>query len=115
MEVIKNILAQEHGDLFTEYSPLNQSILQEESTAIYDESSSSDDNEDEEEVLSQKNLKLDPMEEKVSLVETYLPNIRNQALFQDPYAHFLKTFEEGINFVRSSVLPKVRRFFSTAA
>ena len=36
---------------------------------IYDESDSSDDNEDEEEVISQKNLKLDPVEEKVSLVE----------------------------------------------
>ena len=104
-------------DLFTKYSPLNQSIpgLQEDNTTIYDESSSSDDNEDEEDFLSQKNLFLDPVEEKITLVETYLSNTPNQVLFQDPFAQFLKTFEEGIDIFRSSVSPNAEKNFSTAA
>ena len=116
VEVIKHTLAQEHGDLFTDFSPLNQNIsgLQEDNTAIYDEPSSSDNNEYEEEFLSQKNLFLDPMEEKITLVETYLLNNPNQVLFEDPFAHFLKTFEEEIEIVRSSVSLNVTIFFSIA-
>ena len=49
------------------------------------------------------------------LVETRLPNTLNQALFQDPYAHFLKIFEEEIKVIRSSILPKARGLFSIAA
>lgn len=71
---------------------MNQSIpgLQEDSTAKYDESSNSDHNEDEEDFLSQKNLFLDPVEEKITLVETYLSYTPNQVLFQDPFAHFFE-------------------------
>ena len=97
---------------------MNQSIpgLQEDNTAIYDESSSSDNNEDEEKVLSQKNLYLDPVKkEEMILVEPCLPNTLHQALFQDPYAHFLEAFKEGIKVIRSSALPKERRLFSVAA
>ena len=53
--------------------------------------------------------------EEVILVETYLPKIHNQVLFQDPYARFLKFFEEGIKVASSKVLSEERRFFSTAA
>ena len=77
IEVIKDTPTQEHDDIFTKYSSLNQSIpgLQEDNTAIYDESSSSDNNEDEEKVLSQKNLYLDPVKkEEMILVEPCLPN-----------------------------------------
>ena len=71
IEVIKDTPAQEHDDLFTKYSPLNQSIprLQGDNTTIYDESSSSDYNEDEEVFISQEDLCLDPMEkEEISLL-----------------------------------------------
>ena len=49
------------------------------------------------------------------LVETYLSNTPNQVLFQDPFAHFLNTFEEGIEIVRNSVSPNAKKKFSTAA
>ena len=59
---------------------------------------------------------LDPLEkEEMILVETHIQNNLNQALFQDPYVKFLNIFEEGIKVIRSSVLPKARRLFSTAA
>lgn len=117
-EAIEHTSAQEYNNLFIELSPLKQdtSGLLEDNIVVYDEFSNLDDSEDEEDCLPQKNICLDPVEkEEVILVETYLPKIHNQALFQDPYAHLLKEFKEGIKVLRSSVLPKLRRLFSIDA
>ena len=109
--------AQEYIDVFTELSPPNQNIseLQEDNTVVYDDSSSSEDNEDEEDFLSQKNLFLDPMEEEVTLVESYLSNTHNQLLFQYPYAHFLQTFREGSKVIKSILLQTTRNILKAAA
>ena len=80
---------------------------------MYDEFSSSYDNEDEEDCLPQNNFFLDPVEEEVILVETYLLNIPNQALFQDPYVDFLKTSEEGIKVADSSISPSATKKFQS--
>ena len=103
---MEQIPTQEYIDIFTQLNLPDQNIseLQEDNTAVYDESSSSKNNEDEEEFLSQKNFFLDPVEEEVILVETYLSNTHNQVLFQDPYAYFLQTFREGSKSIKSSLL-----------
>ena len=73
-------------ELVSQRSPLSQNTLglQEENTATYDESSSLDHNEDEEYFISQKNFFLDPVEEKITLVETYNQTLPTWYYFKTP-------------------------------